>query len=160
MKNKQLRKWALWAEIMSAVAVVVTIGFLAFQMMANTNALQAQTFQELMRDINDWRSSIRELEGDSTLIRLRKEGIDSLSEGEQGVVRLAYLELWGIYEAAFYANERGVLGPEEWIRFEVSICRSRRGQVDVYWDWDYEGLSPFNEILTPLFVKYVENLCQ
>ena len=110
---------------MSAVAVIVTIGFLAFQMMDNTNALQAQMFQELMRDTNDWRESV----GDPTTVELRArwrdEGFESLTRLEQLQIRGDDLLLWGIYESAYYANERGILGSKEWIRFETAICRAR-----------------------------------
>ena len=60
MKSKQLRKWALGAEIVSAIAVIITIGFLAVQMKGNTNALRAQMYQELMRDLNDWRVMVND----------------------------------------------------------------------------------------------------
>jgi hypothetical protein len=160
MKSKKLRKWALVAEVVSAVAVVVTIGFLAFQTMDNTNALQAQTYQSLMRDINSWRSSIRDLEAGPTLAKVRTDGIDSLSRGEQGRVRLVYLELWGIYEAAYFANERGVLGLDEWARFEFSICDQLDGIVSIFWDFDYENLPTFRQIMTPSFVEYVDTHCK
>ena len=160
MKNKKLQKWALGAEIVSAVAVVVTIGFLTFQMMENTNAIQAQTFQELMRDINNWRSSIREIERSQLMSKWREDGVDGLSKEELDVLRIVYLELWGIYESAFFANERGVLGEDEWGRFEKVICRERRTQDNVFWGSSYEGLFSFDEILTPIFVDYVETQCR
>ena len=159
MKNKQLRKLALGAEIISAIAVIVTLIILVAGMKENTNALQAQTFQELMRDVNNWRSSIRQVESDQTLSKMRLEGFDSLPKSEQDLVRMIYLELWGIYEAAFFANERGVLGADEWSRFEKVICAERRGDLEHIWDTDYEGLLTFREILTPMFVEYIDNQC-
>jgi hypothetical protein len=73
---------------------------------------------------------------------------------------MIYLELWGIYEAAFFANERGVLGADEWSRFEKVICIERRGQLEDIWDQRHEELLSFKEILTPLFGEYVEENCQ
>lgn len=158
MKSKQLRKWALVAEIVSAVAVVITIAFLAFQMRDNTNALQAQTYQELMRDINNWRSAIRDSGylSESQLSEIVAEGISD----EMGALRITWLELWGIYEAAFFARERGVLGENEWIRFEFMICFSRRGQASqIFWESEYGGLPGYSETLTPAFVDYVARQC-
>lgn len=159
VKNKQLRRLALGAEIVSAIAVIVTLIFLIFGMKENTNALQAQTYQELMRDVNNWRSSIREKERDQTLSKFRLDGFDSLPKGEQDLVRIIFLELWGIYEAAYFANERGVLGADEWARFENVICKEHRGQSAIFWDGEYEGLLAFRQILTSMFVMYVENQC-
>jgi len=158
MKNKRLRKWALLSEIISAFAVVVTIAFLAFQMMDNTNALRAQTYQELMRDVNNWRSTIR----DSGLLSESKvaEALAGGSSEEIGVIRLTWLELWGVYEAAFFARERGVLGDNEWRRFEFMICFSRSGRSSqAFWDSEFEGLPGFTKTLTPTFVEYVDKQC-
>ena len=159
MAKIELKNWTHFAEIASAAAVIVTLIFVIIGMKENTNAMQARTFQELMRDENNWRSSIRELERDQTMSALRSEGFDSLSEAEQDLVRLVFLELWGIYEAAFYANERGILGTDEWARFEKLICEQRSGQMGEHWDVEYEGLFSYRNLLTPKFVKFVENQC-
>ena len=53
MRSDQLQKWALGAEIAGAVAVVITLGFLTFQMRENANAVQAQTYQALTQELND-----------------------------------------------------------------------------------------------------------
>ena len=79
MKNKQLQKWALGAEVISAVAVVVTIGFLGVQTMDNTNALQAQTFQALMHDTSEWRASIVSPDMAKLRVKWRDEGFESLT---------------------------------------------------------------------------------
>jgi len=156
MKNKQFRKWALAAEIVSAVAVVVTIAFLAFQMRDNTNAMQAQTYQELMRDINNWRSSIRDAEWVLSGATLAEE-IAGGSSAEIGLIRMTFLELWGIYEAAFFAKERGVLGDNEWGRFEFMICFQRNAAAaQAFWEVEYAGVPPIKKALTPAFVEYAD----
>ena len=156
MKNKRLRKWALAAEILSAIAVIATLGFLALEMRENTNAIQSQTFQDLMRDTNAWRASVADSASVEMRGRFRREGLASLTVNEQGQVRMDNLVLWGIYESAFFANERGVLGPNEWTRFEVAICRNRVRDLEF---WEYEGQVPIPELLTPQFVEYIENEC-
>ena len=65
---------------------------------------------------------------------------------------------WGIYESAYYANERGVLGEREWIRFAVGICRRRVALAD-FWD-PGGGITPMSELLTPDFVDYIESNCE
>ena len=156
MKNEQIRKWALGAEITSAIAVVMTIGFLAFQMMENTNALQAQMFQELMRDTNEWRARVSGPEAVEMRYKWTTEGFESLTRNEQLQVRMNDLVLWGIYESAYFANERGILGGNEWTRFESAICRNRERQAEF---WNFEGTTSFSELLTTQFVEYIENTC-
>ena len=156
MKNKQLQKWALGAEIVSAIAVIATIGFLAFQTMENTNALQAQTFQALMRDTFDWRATVNEPNNMELRTKWFQEGYENLTQIEQLQIRGNDLLLWGIYESAYFANERRVLGSEEWTRFEVAICRNYK-RDEVF--WDYEGMTSFSELLTPQFMRFIEDTC-
>jgi len=156
MKNKQLQKWALGAEVISAVAVVVTIGFLAAQTMDNTNALQAQTFQALMHDTSEWRASIVSPDMAKLRVKWRDEGFESLTKVEQYQIRGSNLVLWGIYESAYFANERGVLGSVEWSRFEVAICRSRKQDFGY---WELEGLASFSALVTPQFMEYIQQTC-
>ena len=162
MRADQLQKWALGAEIAGAVAVVITLGFLTFQMRENTNAVQAQTYQALMRELNDWRTQLSE----ERLILEQKhtqEGWQNLTIVEQRLIRVRSLILWSIYESAYYANERGVLGEREWIRFDLAICRLFGGRVlDDQQDdlWEPEGFTPMTELLTPDFVAYIESSCE
>jgi len=147
--NQQLSDWASIAEIAASIAVVITLLLVVSSMRANTNALQANTYQELMRDINMTEKGIAELFATGQTDQLQRFG---------------YLtnQLWGIYEAAFFARERGVLGDNEWIRFERMICLEREdGDKYGYWDVERFGLNvPLRDTLTPHFVAYVDDLCQ
>jgi hypothetical protein len=71
MNKDLLKKWTLIAEVASATAVIIKLVFVVIGMKKNTNAIQAQTFQELMRDVNNWRLSIRDVESDQTMSMLR-----------------------------------------------------------------------------------------
>jgi hypothetical protein len=156
----KLQRWALGAEVISGIAVVVTLIFLVVEMRENTNAIQAQTYQELMRDINRWRSSIRDLEREGLFVRIAEQGSEGVSEGEYLEVRLVFLELWGIYETAFFANERGILGPAEWARFDFMICRERTSISGEYFASEVRGLPSFEATLTPTFSEYVRDHCK
>ena len=159
MRGDQFQKWALGAEIFGAVAVVVTLGFLVFQMRENTNALQAQTFQALMQELNEWRTQGNDPERLILGQKHRQEGWQNLTSVEQRLIRMPSVILWSIYESAYYANERGALGEREWIRFDAAICRGFGGRAgdDI---WEPEGFTPMTEVLTPDFVDYIESGCQ
>lgn len=158
MKNKRLQKWAAVAELISAVGLVITIGFLAFQTMDNTNALQAQTFQELIRDINDWRTlTLTNPELSAATERRALEGWDNLNSADQRQMWFRDQVIWGVYESAYFANERGVLGEDEWARFEEVICRHYTSPNFL---WDPPGLRSMTNVLTPKFVVYVVSTCE
>ncbi len=88
MRSDQLQKWALGAEIAGAVAVVITLGFLAFQMRENTNAVQAQTYQALMQELNDWRTQGNNAERLILGQKHRQEGWQNLTRVEQRQIRM------------------------------------------------------------------------
>ena len=157
MKNKKLQRLALGAEIISAVAVVITIGFLAFQIMKNTNATQAQTYQLLMQEMNAYRRLFTEPGVAAVVVKYRQEGWDNLDPVEQRQLYSTATIRWGFYESAYYANKRGVLGQPEWQRFERAFCR---GLIDRLSVWNPEGYPEMTELLTPEFVKFVEETCK
>ena len=157
MKNKQLQRWALGAEIISAVAVVITIGFLAFQVMNNTNATQAQTYQLLMQEMNAYRTLMAESGMAEIVEKVVQQGWDDLDPVDQRRLHGTATINWGFYESAYFANKRGILGESEWKRFEMAYCRRRKNQPYL---WNPEGFISMNELLTPEFVDFVETNCK
>ena len=157
MKRKKLRDLALIAEVVSGIAIILTLAFLAFEMRDNTNASQAQTYQILMAELNNYRSMLGE-PGMATIIEKRRdEGWDGLSRVEKRRLRVTALINWGIYESAFFANQRGILGQSEWTRFEAAICRRFGNSKHL---WAPEGFTPMNELLTSEFADYVVEQCE
>jgi len=155
--REKLQVWALTAEIISGVAVVTTLLFLAFEMRDNTNAAQAQTYQILMRELNDYRESMGEFEMATIIEKRRDVGWEGLSRIEQRRLRSTGLVNWGIYESAFFANKRGILGASEWTRFDKAICRRFKNSRYM---WAPDGFGRMDELLTAEFVEYVKELCQ
>ncbi len=152
--------------MVSGIAVVATLVFLALETRENTNAIQAQTYQALTSELNTVRRTMAEPENFEVFMKLIKFEYETLSKEEQ----ISYIFLagakWGVYESAFYARERGILGENEWGRFGDAICRNLI--VDKpFWDpQDQRLVLPVGKIsygissgLTPNFKKYVETLC-
>ena len=156
MDSNKLQKFALVAEVVAGIAIVVTIAFLAFEMRSNTNAVRAQTFQSLMQQINDYRMSLVHPARVLANEKRRQSGWNSLSRVEKQELRIPALVNWGIYESAFFANERGLLGEAEWNRFQIAICRRREHHDDM---WSPEGFTSMNELLTSDFVGYIQTSC-
>ena len=75
-------------EIVAAVAVVITIGYLAVQIRQNTDSLRAATIQDIVREGNVF---VRDLALHPDLARVWRSGLDSLetlSSEERGRPRL------------------------------------------------------------------------
>ena len=111
-----------------------------------------------MGELNDYRKFIADPERLELALKLRSDGWDGLSNFEQVRVRMPQVIRWGIYESAYYANERGILGEREWKRFDRAICRALETVGAVMWKPD--GMTPMSDLLTPDFVQYVDTSCR
>lgn len=158
MDKEKLKVWALAAEVISGIAVVVTLVFLVFGMRSNTSATQAQTYQLLMQELNAYRTLFAEPGMAAIVVKFEQQGWDALEPVEQRQLYATATIRWGFYESAYYANKRGVLGESEWQRFVRAYCRARRRGLPV--PWNPKGLIPVTELLTPEFVEFVQATCK
>ena len=156
MTDDRLRRIALIAEVISGIAIVVTLAFLAIEMRGNTNAIRAQTYQTLMQQLNDFRLYLDDPERIAADEKMERDGWDSLTRYEQQKIRIPAVVNWGIYESAYFANERGVLGDPEWLRFQTAICRRYASHQSI---WNAEGFTSMDELLTPQFTEFVKRSC-
>ncbi len=144
-------------ETVGFLAVIAGLAFVGVEMKNNTNAVQAQTYQDLMQQLNDYRAlALMNPEPAELREKWNEQGWQGLLPTERTRLRTPSTIRWGIYEAAYYANERGVLGDREWERFRVGICRSVESQSRF---WDPGLVPPMTELLTPDFVGYIESSC-
>ena len=157
MKLK-LQEYAMIAEILGGVAVIVTLLFLVFETRENTNAIQAQTYQSLTSELNEIRRTSISADMADIREKLQSSGLDSLS----GTERFRYISnrqaLWGVYESSFYARERDILGDLEWERFGDAICRNYSSDSE-FWTRSERGGS-ISGTITETFLEYIESSCQ
>jgi hypothetical protein len=121
------------AQIISAVAVVISILYLAGQVRDNTTAVNVATSQGLLELVFQHEAPLQ----DSTQAALLLRG-DSLPTGlspvEWDQYARSYMGSFNIWEHAFYSFRRGTLEPELWSAWDrsyaVMVCR--RG-VQRFW---------------------------
>lgn len=167
MKKIELQEWALAAEIIGGIAVLVTLIFLVLETRENTNAIQAQTYQSLTAELNEHRRSTISPEIVEIRLKYIDSGLGSLSENKRYKLMVLSEAKWGIYESAYYARERGILGEAEWFRFDNAICRNLKLDRTL-WYPEEVGINILNNFpgvgiatnITPMFRDYVENLCK
>ncbi len=161
----KLKNWALVAEIAGGAAVILTLAFPAAETRSNTNAVRAQTYQSLMAELNDYREMMaRDAIYAEAREKMQASGWPSLSLHEKRAIRMPEYIRWAIYESAYFANLRGVLGKPEWERFAAGMCRAftQFGGGSAMWDADFiisDGFAPMSEVLTQEFYEYVTNAC-
>ena len=147
--NQKLSNWASIAEIISGIAVVVTLLFLVLEVRDNTNVMRATAFE---RNIQSFIDSRYLMAGDSELTRIAVEargvGYRSLTPLEQDRARVFIQATYLSYEKAYFAERYGLLGEGEGERFTRQACLTLPGYVPELRE----------RVLAPLTNDYIEHL--
>ena len=166
--SRRLQVFGIWAEIVSAAAVVVSLVFVGLQVRQtaeetslNTEITRAAAYDRSMEGLNRWRLT---LAADPELVRLWAQHIQGQLEFREQArdprLQLLLNTLWGVYENSYIANQYGLLGASEWGRFQRQICMRYRSSSE-FWNQVPEGtvLTPVRGLLTEEFATYVESSC-
>jgi hypothetical protein len=150
----KLEKWALVAEIVGGIAVVVTLAFLIIGIRDNTSTTRAAVYGGLVDSINELES--RRL-GDPELTELwrtfRERKTNEISEVDRDQLGLYVQIMARNLEKAYYSNKYGVIGDAEWERFRNGICA-------IYGDSEAAGLRVFNVgALSSDFREFARQAC-
>ena len=149
----KLQRWALIAEIVSGIAVVVTLIFLIFGIRENSEITRAAAYERNIDSFNEWRMWVSE---DEDRLRLYDAFLQGQTAGLTDFERMrtGYIvnALWAIYEKSFYSNQYGILGPAEWARTDAQLCQMQNRMEPAAWE---------NMItrLTKEFADYVSMKC-
>jgi len=153
--NQKLSDWASIAEIISGVAVVVTLIFLVIGIRENTAVTRASMYQNSIGQIVDFRYRVLEDREVARLFRAFMDGeqleIDDIDSTRQNQL---ILNVFQIYEQAYFANESGLLGTAEWRRFERLICQFS-SRIRTSQDW----LRSVEALMTEEFIGFIEESC-
>lgn len=144
---ENLQRWSAIAEIVAAVAVVLSIIYLAIEVRGNTNAIESQTRQGLLDAANAINMGVSNDSALADLIFRAQEGLDEISEVE----RIQYthfingeLNLW---EQAYYSHANDTMEDDIWIAYDMGysglFCYQGVKQVwrdiNAYFGADFRG---------------------
>ena len=153
--SRRLSDWANITEIVSGLAVVITLIVLVVGIRENTEVTRASVYEDSINSMNDFRTRIiddREIAG---LWGAYQAGeLEGLDQPDQSRVAQLILMLFGIYEKSYYAQQYGVIGASEWSRFEYQICRQYARVVS--WQFLLQNLET---AMTQEFLGYVYESC-
>jgi hypothetical protein len=151
----KLREWALAAEVVSGIAVIVTLIVLIIEVRTSTDVARVAAYQQVTRDFDDWRSLIL---SDPQLVEImidifqrnpHQRGIDP----EADLRRLFVVQnQWSGNERAHIAYRGGIIDERDWGRIRRALC----AEVDQIPE-DLREQVIFR--LTDEFVQFLENEC-
>ena len=153
--NEKLSKWGSIAEIISGVAVVVTLVFLILGIRENTEVTRAATYD---RNIDSLNQSRIEMVKDPEIARFwhafETHQTDSLDELERFRLGTYINIVFGNYEKAYFARKYGILGESECSRYARQICVNQgrlRSTSDLRADME--------TVVTDEFTDYMVSMC-
>ena len=148
----RLATWANVAEIVSGVAVLVTLIFLILGIYENTAVTRVSVYGDLIGSVNDME---RDLYRDPELSHLAtawlNTDVEALSASDTGRLRLIVHVLFRNYEKAYFFEQEEVIDEAEWSRFGRNICinyaRAQAFGID------------YREVLNDGFIEYIAVSC-
>ena len=113
-------------EFVGMTAVVLSVIFLAMEIRQSNRISKADSYSRSIEQLNEWRM---EVVSDPQLLEAfvaaNEYEVGSLNPIENRRTIMIYTSLLGIYENAYFSYRYGVLGSEEWSRFENRLCQTQ-----------------------------------
>ncbi len=130
-----------YGEFAGAIAVVLTLIYLAVQIRQNTNTVAGATEMDLARELTAWHSRIS---ADPDLIELYEKGAINapMTAAEIARYRWVVAELLWLYEGAYRQFRRGLLPESNWEHVVTVILGLLRGDaLSGWWEARVSALS-------------------
>jgi len=109
-----LEEYALIAEIISAVAIIISLVFVGIQIRANTKATQATTFHQIAALDIEILLSLGSSQESARIISIFRENPDSLSTDEYNYAFHMFAAEVRHVENLFLQNENKMLTKKDW----------------------------------------------
>ncbi len=138
MPRRSLSDWALLAEIASALAVVLSLAYVGYELRQNTNAVLSNTQQsllELAQGLDAW------LQSDSFAdIAVRgDEDYSDLTPPERRQYDTYTRSVLNVWEHAYYNNRAGLMEDDLWEAWNESFQSNSAATWRTIWARDKKG---------------------
>jgi len=121
--NQKLSDWASIAEIVSGLAVIVTLTILIVGVRENTEITRTAMYGNITDQFNAFETELLlNPELRPIYFRYLNSEAESFGPHDEESVAMIVAVLFRTLDRAFAAKEKGQIGDEEWVRLERSIC--------------------------------------
>lgn len=101
-------------EFVAAVAVVVSLIYLAVQIRQNTRAVRSASYQSIVNTANDLGHNFTQVPGFTALFLQGGMDPSKLSEEQLGTLTAHLVGMFRFYENVFYQHQEGMIDPKLW----------------------------------------------
>ena len=109
-------------EVVGAIAVVVTLIYLAVQIRQSTQALRTENYTRALERVANMQALWSQDEGLSVLLAKGADDIGRLTPPERIRFTYAFLEAFGAFEFMYHAYQDGVIPEKVWTRWSVTVA--------------------------------------
>jgi hypothetical protein len=137
-------------ELVGALAVIVSVGYLAIQIRQNTRSLRAAGFHNLSNNIANFLGTVAH---DAELSRIFLRGLSrwrELTPEESQRFMLLMLNLFSLHANAYHEHAHGALESEEYVGIRNTLARIASSRGGASW-WRHS-----KHIFSPGFVAFIE----
>jgi hypothetical protein len=150
----KLKETALYAEILSSIAVLLTLIFLVVELRDNTDVSKSLAYGRIASEMTDLRLTANSSELLAPVWeRFIYAETEGMNRGDRMRMRALVLSLFSIYEDAYYSEQYGIMDTNEWNRFEGTICANYERLISA------RLTETVTFALTDEFVSYIEEDC-
>ena len=152
--NQKLSDWASLAEIIASVSVVVTLIVLIVGVRENTEVVRASAYSETLNSINDLQIATLQTPEAVDIWDKYISGADvEFDQLNNQRLHLILLTLFRAYESAYYSQDYGLIGNQEWLRLSRSICQHYDRVVRL------DKLFVLESSMTEQFIEHMVEAC-
>jgi len=150
-----MKKWSQIIEIISGIAVLVTLVILVIEIRENTSVTRLSAYQEELDRSNEWRYNVT-ADPDQRYVfqQWTLDKADELDADQIFLLRMVLSSLFSQRESAYFANVAGFLGDGEWARMLSPACSAYNRTKKFPDMWDRIAIG-----LTDEFVNLLESEC-
>jgi len=116
-----LQDWSNFAQVIGAIAVVISLFYVGFQIKRNTSAVRSATAQAIHNNYADWYMNLM---GDAELNRIALKGVRdyaSLDDIEKAQFIETFMAFISFSQNAFYQWRKKALSPWLWDGWELHV---------------------------------------
>lgn len=150
----QLESLANLGEIIGAIAVVVSLIYLAVQVRQNTRAQQTENFSRALDRVAAMQATLSQDSGISVILSKGVLDASELTPKERTQFAWAMYELFGAFEFMFLASKTNAIPEEVWQRWSLAVA----------WWLTFPGVQNWWKVrpvpFTDSFTSYVASLLE
>jgi hypothetical protein len=130
----KLRKWARISEIAGAIAVVLSLLYVGYELRQSTNVAlleSSQRLYELAVEVSSWENDLHVAEA----VVAAQSDYDALTDIQKHLLQNLVWQQINIWEQAYLSYQSGLLIERDWQAWNASFCSSPRYWEDVISEW-------------------------